>query len=106
MPSHLGMGLVTPKALKNLNFSVYLLTWVPFCYTKSSQKFQLLRIAFHFDVRLVARKALGNLKFSGYCVAWVSILLQQRHLEISTFHGSLALSYQSRYTKELKNFNF
>ena len=66
IPSHLGIHGVTPKALKNLNFSEYPLTWLsillhqkhskistfhdtlslgyPSRYTKSTEKSQLFRI--------------------------------------------------------------
>ena len=73
MPSHLDIHLVTPKALKNLNFSGYPLTCVsislhqkhskistfqdtlllvyPSRYTKSIQKSQLFRISSHLNFR-------------------------------------------------------
>ena len=88
IPSHLGIHPVTPKALKNLNFSGYPLTWVsislhqkhskistfqdtlslgyPSRYTKSTQKSQLFRIPSHLGIHLVTPKALKNLNFSGY----------------------------------------
>ena len=88
IPSHLGIHLVTPKALKNLNFLGYPLTWVsiplhqkhskistfqdtlslgyPSRYTKSTQKSQLFRIPSHLGIHIVTPKGLKNLNFSGY----------------------------------------
>ena len=88
IPSHLGIHGVTPKALKNLNFSEYPLTWLsiplhqkhskistfhdtlslgyPFRYTKSTKKSQLFRIPSHLGIHPVTPKALKNLNFSGY----------------------------------------
>ena len=113
IPSHLGIDLVTPKALKNLNFSGYPLTWVsislhqkhskistfqdtlslgyPSRYTKSTQKSQLFRIPSHLGIHLVTPKALKDLKFSGYPLTWVSISLHQKHSKFSTFLDTLSL---------------
>ena len=41
IPSHLGIHLVTPKALKNLNFSGYPLTWVSILLHQKRSKFSL-----------------------------------------------------------------
>ena len=113
--SHLGIHLVTPKALKNLNFSGYPLTWVsiplhqkhskistfqdtlslgyPSRYTKSTQKSQLFRIPSHSGIHPVTPKALKNLNFSGYPLTWVSISLHQKHSKISTFQDTLSLEF-------------
>ena len=80
IPSHLGIHLVTPKALKILNFSGYPLIWVsislhqkhskfstfqdtlsfgyPCRYTRSTQNPQLFRIPSHLGIHLVTSKAL------------------------------------------------
>ena len=119
--SHSGIHLVTPKALKNLNFSRYPLTRVsislhqkhsristfhdtlslgyPSRYTKSTEKSQLFRIPSHSSIHLVTPKALKNLNFSGYPLTRVSISLHQKHSKISTFHDTLSLGYPSRFTK-------
>ena len=121
IPSHLDIHLVTPKALKNLNFSGYSLTWVSISlhqkhskistfqdtlslgyssrYTKSTRKSQLFRIPSHFGIHPVTPKSLENLNFSGYPLSLVSIPLHQKHSKISTFQDTLSLGYPSRYTK-------
>ena len=82
------MDLVTPKPLKNLDFSGYALTSVSFSlhqkhwkispfqdapsrgypsrYTKRVQKSQFFSIPCDFGMHLVTPKALKNLKFSRY----------------------------------------
>ena len=128
IPSHLWIHLVTPKPLKNLNFSGYPLTWVsislhqnhskistfqdtlshryPSGYTKSTQKSQLFRIRSHLGIHLVTPKPLKNLNFSEYPLTWVSISLHQNHSKISTCEDPLSLGYPSRYTKSTHNLNF
>ena len=124
-PPPLAIHLVTPKALKNLNFSRYLPTWVPISlhrkhseistfydappprgypsrYTKSTQKSQLFTRAPPppLAIHLVTPKALKNLNFSRYLPTWVPISLHRKHSEISTFYDAPPpRGYPSRYTK-------
>ena len=93
IPSHLGIHLVTPKALKVLNFSGYPLIWVslslhqkhsksstsqdtpslryPSRCIKSTQNPQLLRIPSRLGIHLVTPKTLKILSF--YRVSSINI---------------------------------
>ena len=100
-PSHLGIHLVTPKALKILNFLCHALTWVSYSLHQKYSKFstfqdirsllyacrfmigtqnsQLLRISSHWGIHVVSSNALKIVNFSGYPLAWVFISLYQKH---------------------------
>ena len=126
IPSHSGMHLVTPKALKNLNVSGYSLIFVfislhqkhskistfkdttslqyPSRYTKNSQKRQLFRIPSYLVMHLVTAKALKNLNFSGYSFIYVFISLHQKHYKILTFQDILSLPYPSHSTESTQKF--
>ena len=105
--SHLGIHLVTPKALKILNFSGYPLTWVSISLHQTHSKFSTfpgypltwVSISLH-------QKALKILNFSGYLLTWVSISLHQKHSKFSTFQGILSLGYPCRHTKRTQNPQF
>ena len=84
IPSHLGIHLVTPKALKFSTFQDILSLGYP---CRSS-------------------KALKIVKFSGYPLTWKSMFLHQKHSKFSTFQVTLSLGYPSRYTKSTKILNF
>ena len=119
--SHLDIHVVTPKALKILNFSVHPLTWVsislhqkhskfstfqdilslgyPCRYTKSTQNSQFFGSPSHLGIHLVTPKALKILNFSGYPLTWVSMSFHQKHSKSSTFQDTLSLGYPCSYTK-------
>ena len=128
IPSHLGTHVLTPKALKILNFSSHPITWVsislhqkhskfstfqdilsleyPCRFIKSTQNRQLFRISSHLGIHLVTPKALKILNFSSHPLTWVSIPLQQRYSKFSTFQDILSLGCPCRYTKSTQNSQF
>ena len=112
---------VSPKALKNTNFSRNSRTWVsislhqkhsknttfqdtfalrhPSRSTKSTQKSQLFRIPSHLGIYPITPKAFKNINLSGYLLTFVSIRLHQKHSKTSTYHETLKRGYPWRYTK-------
>ena len=126
--SHFGIHLVTPKALKILNFSGYPLTWIsmslhqkyskfsifqatlspgyPSRYTKGTQNSELFRISSHLGIHVVSSKALKIVNFSGYHLTWVSMFLHQKHSKFSTFKDIFSLVCPCGYTKSTQNPQF
>ena len=77
------MHLVPPKALKNLNFSGYPLTWVSIPSHQTTKKSQLSRILSHLGIDLVTPK----------------------HSKTSTFRDTVTFTNSVRHTKAPNNLN-
>ena len=103
IPSHLGIHLVTPKALKFSTFQDIFSLGYPSRYTKSTQNSQFFRPASHLGIHLVTPNALKILNFSEYPLTWISMSLHQKHTKFSIFQASLSPGYPSRYTKSTQN---
>ena len=112
---HLGINVVSQKALKIVNFSGHPLTRIcmflhqkhskfsifqdilspgyPCPFIKSTRNRQLFRIPSHLGIHLVTPKAHKLLNFSGYPLTWVSMSFHQKHSKSRTFEDTISLGY-------------
>ena len=95
--------VVTPKALKILNFSGQPLTWVSIWLHQKHSKFSTFQDIFSLGYPCHYTKSTKILNFSGYPLTWISMSLHQKHSKFSIFQASLSPRYPSRYTKSTQN---
>ena len=122
----MGIRSVTPKALKNLNFSGYPLTCISIslhlthsristfqdtlsfgyasAYTKSTQKPQLFRMPSRLGMHVATAKPIKNVNFSRNLLTCVYISLHETHSKISNFQDPLSVGYPSAYTKSSQKY--
>ena len=77
--SQLVIHVVTPEALRNLNFSVCAFTWVSVLLRQRQSKIGTFQDAVCVGYPTRYSEAIKNLKCSGYAPTCVSIALQEKH---------------------------